>query len=60
MENCRSFKSFGFIYIYIYIDYVGFVQIFYLFYKKKSIFSILHIHFYKILISVYLFYTFIQ
>ena len=36
MENCRSFKSFGFIYIYIY--YVGFVQIFYLFYKKKIYF----------------------
>ena len=37
-----------------------FVQIFCLFCKEKPTFSILYIHFYKILTSVYLFYTFIQ
>ena len=37
-----------------------FVQIFCLFYKKNLTFSILHICFYKILTSIYLFYTFIQ
>ena len=35
------------------------MQIFCLFCKKKPIFSILHIYFYKTSTSVYLFYTFI-
>ena len=36
------------------------VQTSHLFYKKKTIFSILHKYFYKIHTPVYLFYTFIQ